>query len=59
MGLQMRAAIMIMLAVMGLAGCASQPVVEPITMYNDWRVGTEQTPYRTIAPVLICQGCGG
>lgn len=41
-----------------LSGCAVQKAVQaPVSMGNDWRIGTDQTPYRSIAPVLLCDGC--
>lgn len=40
-----------------LAGCATQTVPQKITMENDWRTGTDQTPYRSIPTVLLCDDC--
>jgi hypothetical protein len=41
-------------AAVALGGCATQP---PVTMKNDWRTGTDQTPYRSIPAAIICDGC--
>jgi hypothetical protein len=35
-----------------LSGCTSVPVAQKITFENDPRVGTDQSPYRSIATVL-------
>lgn len=37
-----------------LGGCASQ---QPLSMNNDWRTGTDQSPYRSIPTALLCDGC--
>ncbi len=38
-----------------LGGCVAQQ--QPINMRNDGRTGSDQTPYRSIPAVLICDGC--
>lgn len=44
-----------LLAAIVLSGCATEPT--SLSIYNDPRVGTDQTPYRSIAPVLLCDDC--
>jgi len=38
-----------------LGGCAAAS--RPISMENDWRTGTDHTPYRSIAPAIQCDSC--
>lgn len=44
----------IVLCAASLAACASQ---QPLTIKNDWRTGTDQTPYRSLAPAIVCDDC--
>ena len=39
---------------MALVGCAIQP---PEIKAVDWRIGTNSSPLRSIASVLICDDC--
>ncbi|WP_156443848.1 hypothetical protein [Burkholderia savannae] len=50
----MKRLILVVLAVVTIAGCAES---KPITMHNDWRSGTNQSPYRTVPTALICTSC--
>lgn len=50
----MKKLLLILIATAALGGCASQ---QPLSMKNDWRTGTDQTPYRSISTVLICDDC--
>jgi hypothetical protein len=50
----MKKLLLTILAVATLGGCASQ---QPLNMSNDWRTGTDQTPYRSIPTALICDDC--
>lgn len=43
-----------LVAAIMLAGCATQ---QQLNMKNDWRTGTDQSPYRSIAPAIICDDC--
>jgi uncharacterized lipoprotein YajG len=52
----MKPLLLIALAAAILGGCAKQPTVQT-TMYNDWRTGTDYTPYRSIPSVLYCDDC--
>ena len=41
-----------------LVGCASAP--EPMATQaskEDWRAGTDYSPYRSISPVIVCDEC--
>lgn len=53
----MKRFLLTLLAAAALGGCATQPRDEPLSMANDWRTGTDQTPYRSLEPVLVCDGC--
>ena len=37
-----------------LGGCATQAQV---SMRNDWRTGTDQSPYRSVSPAIVCDDC--
>ncbi|HHV7523723.1 TPA: hypothetical protein ACUNF5_005248 [Burkholderia orbicola] len=50
----MKRLILAVLAVVTIAGCVDP---KPITMRNDWRSGTSQSPYRTVPSALICTSC--
>lgn len=47
-------AIMTIAALSAMGGCATRP--EP-SMRNDWRTGTDYTPYRTIPAAIQCDDC--
>lgn len=51
----MKRLVLACLVVAALAGCAAQPA--PLTMHNDWRTGTDYSPYRSIPTVLHCDDC--
>lgn len=44
------------LAALALGSCAIQE--QTVTMRNDLRTGTDESPYRSIAPVVVCDDCG-
>lgn len=43
--------LLILITTATLGGCTSQ---WPLSMRNDWRTGTNQTPFRSIPTALIC-----
>ena len=50
----MKKLLLILIITATLGGCASP---QPLGMRNDWRTGTDQTPYRSIPTALICDDC--
>lgn len=47
--------LLLVILVVGLVGCAAAPA--KVTMENDWRTGTEYSPYRSSDAVLQCSDC--
>lgn len=52
----MKPLLFVALAAAVLAGCANQAPA-PVSLHNDWRTGTDYSPYRSIPTVLHCDDC--